>query len=222
MKGIILSSLILVMVASLKTKIMMRMISRMKHGACMTGSYWMMNFLPGSAGSKHGVNIIVISDSCHSGSITKGVDEPVQDTRVKRFVPREQLFETFQANRHIYEPFMRMPLVRDDEIAASVLQLGACQDNEYAMEDGNNGLFTKTIMKILERNGDIGSYQELLVRSKRALTGIQRPNLICYGNNHQQLSKLKPFGSSYIPGTANRMDFINEYRWTYCRGNRGS
>jgi hypothetical protein len=159
---------------------------------------------------KAGVNIFVISDSCHSGSVTKGVDETAQDTRVKRFVPREQLFETFQANRTIYEPYMRMPLIRDDDIAASVLQLGACQDNEYAMEDGNNGLFTKTIMKILERNGDIGSYQELLVRSKRALTGIQKPNLICYGSKHQQLVKLRPFGSSYISGTTNRMDFINE------------
>jgi hypothetical protein len=159
---------------------------------------------------KAGVNIFVISDSCHSGSVTKGECETVQEQRAKRFVPREQLFETFRANRNIYEPLMRLPLVRDEDLAAGVLQLGACQDDEYAMEDGNNGLFTKTIMKILERNGDIGSYQELLVRSKRALTGIQKPNLISFGNNHQELLRIKPFGSSYIPGTASRIDFFNE------------
>jgi hypothetical protein len=159
---------------------------------------------------KPGVSIFVISDSCHSGSVTKGEVETAPDPRVKRFVPREQLFETFRANRSIYEPLMRMPLVGDEDIAAAVLQLGACQDNEYAMEDGNNGLFTKTIMKILEHNGEIGSYQELLVRSKRALTGIQKPNLISYGNNHQELLKIKPFGSSYIPGAALRIDFFND------------
>ncbi|RYG02119.1 MAG: hypothetical protein EOO02_11245 [Chitinophagaceae bacterium] len=159
---------------------------------------------------KAGVNIFVISDSCHSGSVTKGEAIVTEDPRAKRFVPREQLFETFQANRDIYEPLMRMPLVRNEDIAAAVLQLGACQDDEYAMEDGSNGLFTKTIMKILERNGDIGSYQELLVRSKRALNGIQKPNLICYGNNHQQLLKIKPFGSSGNPGRTFNLDFLGE------------
>ena len=162
-----------------------------------------------------GVNIFLISDSCHSGSISKSTTDDVSqdaqpDTRLRRFVPRDKLFDTFQANRAIYEPFMRMPLIRDEDIHAAVLQLGACQDDEYAMEDGDNGLFTKTIMKILERNGDISSYQELLVRSKRALGGIQKPNLVGYGNNHKELIKVKPFGSSYITGTPLRINMFND------------
>jgi hypothetical protein len=62
----------------------------------------------------------------------------------------------------------------------------------------------------LERNGEIGTYQELLVRSKRALTGIQRPNLVSYGNNHQQLIKIKPFGSSFTPGSRSMQDVFPE------------
>lgn len=158
-----------------------------------------------------GVNIFVISDSCHSGSVVKAItDEALPDTRIRRFVPRQQLFATYQANKSIYEPLMRTPIVREEEIPAAVLQLGACQDDEFAMEDGENGLFTKTIMKILERNGEVGSYQELLVRSKRALSGIQRPNLICYGSNHQQLLNQRPFGSSYTEGVSSRINLFDE------------
>ncbi|RYF98664.1 MAG: caspase family protein [Chitinophagaceae bacterium] len=168
---------------------------------------------------KPGVNIFVISDSCHSGSIVRGdtseatpgtTPESTPDTRLRRFVPRDKLFDTFQANRYIYEPLMRLPIVRTEDIPASVLQLGACQDNEYAMEDGPNGLFTKTIMKILERNAEISSYQELLVRTKRALTGIQQPNLLSYGSNHQLLIRSKPFGSSFHEGSYVPVPFFEE------------
>jgi hypothetical protein len=152
---------------------------------------------------KKGVNIVLISDSCHSGSVSKGEDDRTTDgiditaMGSRRVAPREQLFGAYQANRYIYEPLMKTSLVRKEEIAASVLQMGACQDDEFAMEDGENGLFTKTIMKILESTGGIGSYQELLVRTKRALTGIQKPNLVSYGFNHQQLLNLRPFGSTF-------------------------
>jgi caspase domain-containing protein len=158
-----------------------------------------------------GVNIFVISDSCHSGSVVKGIADNVEaDSRLKRFVPRQQLFETYQANREVYDPLMRMAIIRDEDIPAAVLQLGACQDDEFAMEDGGNGLFTKTIMKILEKNGDIGSYQELFIRSKRALHGIQRPNLLSYGKNHELLIRSKPFGSSFNPATPLRNDLFND------------
>jgi len=158
-----------------------------------------------------GVNIFVISDSCHSGSVVKGLESnAVTDSRLRRFVPRQQLFETYQANRGVYEPLMRMAITRDEDIPAAVLQLGACQDDEFAMEDGGNGLFTKSIMKILEKNGDIGSYQELFIRSKRALNGIQRPNLLSYGRNHELLIRSKPFGSSFNSTAPLRIDLFND------------
>jgi hypothetical protein len=158
---------------------------------------------------KKGVNIIMISDSCHSGSVSKGVDdgsvheeeeELITLRGIRRMAPRQPLFGAYQANRYLYEPLMKMPLVRREDIAAGVLQLGACQDDEYAMEDGENGLFTKTIMKILESAGQISSYQELLIRTKRALTGIQKPNMVSYGNNYTELVQLRPFGFTGIAG----------------------
>jgi hypothetical protein len=154
---------------------------------------------------RSGVNIVLISDSCHSGSVSKG-DEVMEwsednDATItlpgtRRYAPRQQLFGAYQANRYLYEPLMKMPMVRKEEIAAGVLQLGACQDNEFAMEDGEHGLFTKTVMRILQGSGTVSSYQELLLRAKRALTGIQKPNLIAYGNDHTQLLQLRPFGAT--------------------------
>ncbi len=147
---------------------------------------------------KHGVNIFVISDSCHSGSIVKSAG-PLVETRpqLARVAPKQQLFNAYKANRSVYEPLMKRPIVRGSEIAAAVLQLGACQDDELAMEDGEHGLFTKTLMKVFERTGAPASYQELFFRTRRALNGIQKPNLVCYGQNHMKLMANRPFGSSH-------------------------
>jgi hypothetical protein len=188
-----------------------------------------------------GVNIFMISDSCHSGSVSKGLHENDQlAEQIIRLAPRQELFSAYQANKQLYEPLMRQRIVREQEIPASVMLLAACQDNEYAMEANGNGLFTKSVMRILERNADINTYEELFVRVKRALTGRQNPNILCYGTNHQRLPKFKPFGFTgnspadnlndpfageasvtvEIEGCCDRLEEVTQYLFT-ARDNKG-
>jgi subtilisin family serine protease len=173
---------------------------------------------------KKGVRIFIISDSCHSGSVVKVVatdkdkkvlselDEIyVKLNLVTRNAPREKIFPTYMANKDLYDPLMKKPVVRPDMINASVLLFGACQDDEKAAEWDGFGLFTSTIKKVLETSKDISTYRDLFTRVKHEMPGIQHPNLFSYGENHELFVMEKPF---QVNGATGAFSFFDPARNT--------
>lgn len=141
-----------------------------------------------------GVRIFVISDSCHSGSVTRVItsdkDREVEGRisdifknmkLVTRNAPKEVTFPTYQANKAQYAAATRLPVVAKEEINASVLLLGACQDEEKAAEWEGFGLFTSTIRKVLMENEFVGTYEELYKKVCKLIPSIQQPNIFAYG-----------------------------------------
>ncbi|WP_336516531.1 caspase family protein [Pollutibacter soli] len=148
-----------------------------------------------------GVKILMVSDSCHSGSMSRGAGEETATVLPKRYVtreaPRDIGLEAYHNNKQDYADAVRMPLVIKDDIAASVLLLGACQDAEKAVEQDGFGLMTGALRKVLLENERPGTYKQVHSRIFDLISAIQRPNLFAYGREsalfrEEEMFKIDP------------------------------
>ncbi|MBT8184285.1 MAG: caspase family protein [Eudoraea sp.] len=135
-----------------------------------------------------GVKIFMVSDSCHSGSVSRA--QPALKTRR---APEDVTQRTILKNKAIYMPILTRSRVTRDAMGAHVLQFSGCQDDQLSYEFGENGLLTTVFKKSLEegRNMSYTSFFKILgsevPRILKENTApeflIQNPNMFSYGNS---------------------------------------
>lgn len=153
-----------------------------------------------------GVRILMISDSCHSGSVSKEavsakdieVDGLMEEVKKKmnlvtRNAPRHITFNAYKKNKEQYYEPTHKPLVIREDIPATVLLLAACRDEEKASEWDGYGLFTSTIRKVLTNDKDITNYENWLEKILKQIPAIQTPTLFTYGSGADLFRKERLF-----------------------------
>lgn len=117
------------------------------------------------------VRILVISDSCYSGSVLSILLRACDDRHLPPFrirtLPLDVAEATFEQNEKRFEEIRaELPQPSTTGIAASVLSISACQDDEVAADGFPHGAFTKALT-IEWRNGNFrGSHERLWFRSR--------------------------------------------------------
>ncbi len=149
-----------------------------------------------------GVNVLLIMDSCHSGTAYKSVldydgkDFPeIYSPKIKSIKSNEAK-NLFINNRELYKPIMNMPLVKEEEVVCSVAGISACQDNEEALAGRFISLFTRLLITTLaSKHMEIENYADLVDRivvQSKELENIT-PNLSFFGKPTDFFAKNKPF-----------------------------
>jgi hypothetical protein len=152
---------------------------------------------------KPDVRIFVTSDSCHSGTITrKAVIEKsrVESRKKVRAIPRELARAVYIENKKFYDQILtdQKYLSAFEDIAASVLQISACQDDQECLDGDENGVFTKILLRVWdngrfkptgETEGYQAFYDAIFNRSPRS----QRPNYFRVGRKNEEFEKQKPY-----------------------------
>ena len=145
---------------------------------------------------KPGVKILMFSDSCHSGSISRSLstasplNNAVKDLLGslklrERVVPTAVLRSTYKANEQEYKGLLQDNYVTQDGIATFVLQFGACQDSETAKEYGEHGFFTASLIELLADPTAAFTYRSLFDKLKNKIhPSVQVPNFYTYGNKN--------------------------------------
>jgi len=167
---------------------------------------------------KAGVRILVLSDSCHSGSVTREMQLPVTTTATQRpkNMPEAVAMRTYREHQAFYDKLQRDvaaaagKAVVDpdnalaqvaasgrlsaivDKFAAAVILISGCQDNQTSMDGDHNGAFTEQLLKVWGQGAFSGNYGNFHARIRARMPATQSPNLFTLGSAGTFLAQ-KPF-----------------------------
>ncbi len=157
---------------------------------------------------KRGVRILVISDSCHSGSVTRDVSSGGDDLAQQdalfaqelsargekaRLMPRDVATATLIKNQDFYNALqLALPNPRP-QILASVRLLSGCQDNQISIEKDGQGVFTYTLKKIWDKGRFSGNYHEFHQAIIAKMKKKQQPNHLLLGTASSDYNQQTPF-----------------------------
>jgi hypothetical protein len=170
---------------------------------------------------KSGVRIVMVSDSCHSGTMARVLLDAkdsvgdliarykplldlagVRDALVPRVLAYDTALSAYNGQRAVYEEIQwscgnaeRNP----EQIPASVLLLAACQDNQTAGDGINHGLFTAALLGVWANGTFRGSYKSFFQQIKAVMPQIQSPNYYLVGANNPAFLAQQPFALSSTP-----------------------
>ncbi len=98
---------------------------------------------------KSGVRILVLSDSCHSGTVTRATPPWEAPQPAIRAMPADVGQATYRQNKATYDAIQRQtPDAESTKVKATVLLISGCQDNQVSLDGSRNGLFTGTMRKV--------------------------------------------------------------------------
>ena len=144
-----------------------------------------------------GVRVLVLSDSCHSGSVVKlrgfGLDNESNGGAGEkfRFMPPVVALRTYRQNRAFYDPILKK--AKAGAPKATVLLISGCQDNQLSADGTFNGLFTGTLMKVWKDGAFTGGYKKFHKQIAKQMPPDQSPNLFVYGAGDPAFIAQKPF-----------------------------
>jgi metacaspase-1 len=143
-----------------------------------------------------GVRIVVLSDSCHSGTITRMINiSPMHFQEfTEKVMPLEIALNTYMSNKIFYTKIMKdIKEVDSKEIAASVKLISGCQDNQSSLDGPFNGRFTAALKKVWNGGVFQGNYLEFYNRIKKLMPSDQTPNYYNVGNSVPAFDDENPF-----------------------------
>lgn len=145
-----------------------------------------------------GVRVIVISDSCHSGTVTrddqaKAIKEENESGVKFRFMPRDQAAATYRTNRKFYDDVQRTLPNPPNEVKASVRLIAGCQDKQLALDGPFNGLFTSHVIRAWSDGNFNGSYADFHLKIRKGMPTQQQPNHFFFGPEMAAFDAEGPF-----------------------------
>lgn len=156
-----------------------------------------------------GVRVLVLSDSCHSGSVTRAAEPPPPPPgqRYKLMPPavgqrvyaaHQAFYDGLQAAvatasaRAVVDPDAALAQLAPSVAAAqatqlvggfqpAVLLISGCQDNQTSLDGEHNGAFTEKLLRVWDHGKFVGNYLSFHARIRAALPPSQSPNLFTLG-----------------------------------------
>jgi hypothetical protein len=154
------------------------------------------------------VRVFVLSDSCHSGSVTRAplnmadarltISDPLAEllgTRepVHRHMPDDMAARTYRKNKAFYDHIQQALPGEPPEIRSTVRLISGCQDNQVSLDGKFNGLFTGQLLRVWSSGGFNGSYADFHKAIVRRMPSTQTPNHFVVGTVNPAFDGQKPF-----------------------------
>jgi hypothetical protein len=143
---------------------------------------------------KPGVRILVLSDSCHSGSVTRVVPPFLEGGPRRRAMPREVGKKVEKAHRSLYRSIQEAHPKGDKvKVRATVLLISGCMDNQYSMDGDRNGAYTAALKRVWAGGKFSGNYRAFRNRIASLMDESQSPNYFVVGAPNAVFEAQRPF-----------------------------
>jgi len=166
-----------------------------------------------------GVRILVLSDSCHSGTVVRAgppAGIPLPPEMRSKMMPPSVAMRTYEAHKAFYDKLQKdvakaegSAKAEPDEVLATLtvstrltkiaqrfkaraVLISGCQDNQSSYDGQHNGAFTGRLLTVWNRGNFDGNYATFHAHIKAGMPAIQTPNLFTMGPVASFL-KQKPF-----------------------------
>ncbi|MDT3396709.1 caspase family protein [Streptomyces sp. B1866] len=157
------------------------------------------------------VRILILSDSCHSGTVARELPLLIDDSELERTfdtsdpsdvrervraLPSEAQLYNYERDQEVYDGIQRdLPAGDQQELSADIMLISGCQDNQTSSDgSGVNGLFTETLLKTWRNGGFQGTYKTLYRQIVDQMPPYQTPNLYRVGaTNGDAFADQRPF-----------------------------
>ncbi|MDX2249503.1 MAG: S8 family serine peptidase [Bacteroidia bacterium] len=155
-----------------------------------------------------GTRILVVSDSCHSGTITR--DEEIDLSKLfaegmamaaetrglrSRQLPMSVLRFALNYSGKVYQPLQEKYKIKPkvSGIKAAVKLLAACQDDQQTLDGPENGIFTAALKQILNNPLYQDKPCEELLKAVSEMYFFPNPNFFQYGSIIPSFDRHFPF-----------------------------
>jgi len=140
---------------------------------------------------KAGVRILVFSDSCHSGTVTRmmptfrrantGIALPVRN----RLMPPDIALRTYHQHQKYYDDIQKSAGPAEKaRVRASVLLISGCQDNQLSADGDRNGLFTENLRIVWDSGKFKGNYSRFRDKITALMPANQTPKYYRVGTHN--------------------------------------
>ena len=166
---------------------------------------------------KPGVRILILSDSCHSGTVSRSGPRsgPLRSGKKAsraRCMPPDSVAPLYRARKDLYDGLQAKPKVQEGDVKASIRLLAACQDYQEASCDAFMGYFTNAVLRVWDDGAFEGNYDDFFDAVTKRLdqvtgdsqtraaggeavdeTALQTPNHFHEGVRDPDFDRQRPF-----------------------------
>jgi metacaspase-1 len=155
-----------------------------------------------------GVRVLVLSDSCHSGTVTRARPPPPPPGTRPKLMPPELALRVYEQHRAFYDKLQhevaqaagRASLEDPDAVLATlavqsgrvqsiakrlraaVILIAGCQDNQTALDGDHNGAFTAQLRRVWNDGRFAGNHAQWHAQIVAGMPPSQSPNFFVLGN----------------------------------------
>ncbi len=171
---------------------------------------------------KSDAHIIAIFDCCHSGDITRSINDGIKAKRISGSFSKRPLEDYIFYDESNFSDFSKKKFntIYPD---ANVINLSASLSNESSWEDSQGGVFTRVLLDILNSNNGFINYNELIRQSELTIRLTTRekqtPNIDVLGNRKfSQLTSWLRLNGDDLRVCSDYISYNKNIGWIYTKG----